>query len=88
MSANPHVFSSGDKVSNLLDLSVFANFMDSLEDQGGRVCADYVWIGGTMQDLRSKTRVLETMPTKPEELPHWNYDGSSTGQAPGINQLS
>lgn len=23
------------------------------------------------------------MPTKPEELPHWNYDGSSTGQAPG-----
>lgn len=23
------------------------------------------------------------MPSSPEELPTWNYDGSSTGQAPG-----
>ena len=29
---------------------------------------------------RSKTRVLTKVPTKPEDLPVWNYDGSSTGQ--------
>lgn len=28
-------------------------------------------------------RVLEKMPSSVEELPTWNYDGSSTGQAPG-----
>jgi hypothetical protein len=30
-----------------------------------------------------KSRTLSKVPTKPEELPTWNYDGSSTGQAPG-----
>ena len=44
-----------------------------------------MWIGGTGQDLRSKARTLSKMPTKPEDLPHWNYDGSSTGQAPGTD---
>jgi glutamine synthetase len=45
-----------------------------------------VWIGGLEAvDLRAKDR---TLPEKaggyqPEELPVWNYDGSSTGQAPG-----
>ena len=28
-------------------------------------------------------RVLNAMPSSVEELPSWNYDGSSTGQAPG-----
>jgi hypothetical protein len=46
---------------------------------------EYVWIGGTGADLRSKARTLAKVPTKPEELPHWNYDGSSTGQAPGTD---
>lgn len=38
-----------------------------------------------MSDLRSKTKCLDTKPAKVEELPHWNYDGSSTGQAPGTD---
>jgi len=54
-------------------------------DQKGRILAEYVWIGGTGIDYRSKTRVLDKMPEKPEDLPIWNYDGSSTGQAPGHN---
>ena len=37
--------------------------------------------GGTMEDMRSKSRVLTKVPATPEELPAWNYDGSSTGQA-------
>lgn len=47
--------------------------------------AEYVWIGGSGQDVRSKARTLTKMPEKPEDLPHWNYDGSSTGQAPGTD---
>jgi len=51
--------------------------------------AEYVWIGGAYTtggfDLRSKTKSLESKPTKVEDLPIWNYDGSSTGQAPGTD---
>lgn len=49
----------------------------------GKVCAEYIWIGGTEQDLRCKTKVLSKVPKSVEDLPKWNYDGSSCGQAPG-----
>lgn len=42
--------------------------------------AEYIWIGGN-NELRSKCRVLD-LPNN-FELPDWNYDGSSTGQAVG-----
>ena len=50
----------------------------------GYVLAEYVWIdvdGG----CRSKTKVIPqaVVALKPEKLPEWNFDGSSTGQAPG-----
>lgn len=32
--------------------------------------------------MRSKTKVLDAIPSSPSDLPIWNYDGSSTGQAP------
>jgi len=48
----------------------------------GKVLAEYVWIGGSLSDLRAKTKVIECIPTL-ESLPVWNYDGSSTDQAPG-----
>jgi glutamine synthetase len=51
-------------------------------DQGTRIQAEYVWIDGT-NGLRSKTRSLESAPASVEELPDWNFDGSSTEQAPG-----
>lgn len=47
------------------------------------VQAEYVWLGGTGQDLRCKTRTLNEKPTAVDQLPLWNYDGSSCGQAPG-----
>ncbi|KAH9249456.1 hypothetical protein BASA81_012818 [Batrachochytrium salamandrivorans] len=47
--------------------------------------AEYVWLDAK-QEARSKTKVI---PGKKgvtlEELSHWNYDGSSCGQAPGID---
>jgi len=46
---------------------------------------EYIWIGGSGNDLRCKTRTWakSTPPSDVSELPIWNFDGSSTGQAPG-----
>ncbi|WPH01669.1 Glutamine synthetase [Acrodontium crateriforme] len=52
--------------------------------QRGQVIAEYVWIdasGGT----RSKCKTLPSVPASIKDLPEWNFDGSSTGQAPGDN---
>ena len=41
---------------------------------------EYIWIGGN-GELRSKTRVLNKNIHTITEVPIWNFDGSSTGQA-------
>jgi len=51
--------------------------------QGDKVQATYIWIGGSGEDIRSKTRTLPRKVTSIDDLPDWNYDGSSTNQAPG-----
>lgn len=45
---------------------------------------EYVWIDAFM-GVRSKTKVVHETSVKLEDLPEWNYDGSSTGQAPGTD---
>lgn len=48
--------------------------------------AEYVWIGGRgSMDLRSKARTISGPVHLPKEVPIWNFDGSSTEQAPGEN---
>lgn len=46
------------------------------------VMAEYVWLDGFFK-LRSKSRLVKPNIKNPADLPEWNYDGSSTEQAPG-----
>lgn len=82
MTAAPVVFGTSGTISPLLDTSILPRFLAL--PQFGKVAAEYVWIGGSGADLRSKTKTLDKIPKAPEDLPIWNYDGSSTGQAPGV----
>ena len=44
---------------------------------------EYIWLGGNY-NIRSKTKVVHSdKPPILDSLEHWNYDGSSTGQAEG-----
>lgn len=48
-----------------------------------KILAEYVWVDAEGQP-RSKTRTLPAEKAKSvDSLPKWNFDGSSTGQAPG-----
>jgi len=51
-------------------------------DQGGSIQAEYVWIGGH-GELRCKSKTITHKITDLSQLPNWDFDGSSTDQAPG-----
>ena len=75
------VYGTTKTVSSILDQQIYERFQPL--DQTGRVMAEYIWIGGSGQDLRGKTKTISMAPKNVAELPIWNFDGSSTGQAPG-----
>jgi len=52
-------------------------------EQRGKVQCEYIWIGGSGIDIRCKCRTLPSKVTSVSDIPVWNYDGSSTGQADG-----
>lgn len=65
-----------------LDPSVIQKY-DSLPFPGETILAEYVWVDAD-GNARSKTRTLPASKGESvDTLPKWNFDGSSTGQAPG-----
>ncbi|GFH61489.1 hypothetical protein CTEN210_17965 [Chaetoceros tenuissimus] len=65
-----------------LDPAVISKY-DALSFPADKIMAEYVWVDAD-GNTRSKTRTLT--PDKAEaveNLPKWNFDGSSTNQAPG-----
>lgn len=44
-----------------------------------KTCVEYIWIDKTQQ-YRSKTKVFQNKIKSLEQLPNWNFDGSSTNQ--------
>jgi hypothetical protein len=80
------VFGTTGSIKQILDGSIYERFAGL--EQGGKVAAEYVWLGGLMSDLRSKTKTLLKAPKTVADLPDWNYDGSSCGQAPGASLVS
>lgn len=68
-------------ITNLVEKTALLQKYLDLNQQGA-VIAEYVWIDST-GNLRSKARTLEGKAYNLNHLPEWNFDGSSTGQAPG-----
>jgi glutamine synthetase len=65
-----------------LDPAVIARY-GALGFPEGKILAEYVWVDA-VGNTRSKTRTLPAAKGKSiDTLPKWNFDGSSTGQAPG-----
>ena len=50
------MYGTTGSISALLDGAISRDFINTLTDIGGKCVAEYVWIGGTGQDLRSKAR--------------------------------
>jgi glutamine synthetase len=61
--------------------SKFTTRFNGLTSENETTIAEYVWIGGSGFDLRSKTMCIPKICTQIEDFPLWNYDGSSTNQA-------
>jgi len=73
---------AGFSYSNQLNVGVWDNYFQL--NQGSRIQAEYVWLGGD-GEFRCKTKTLDSECKSISDYPIWNYDGSSTNQAPGSN---
>merc|ERR1712196_164830 len=63
-----------------LDTQILDRYMSL--DVSSKVQAEYLFIDAD-GEVRSKCRTVDASKATLDQLPSWNYDGSSTNQAPG-----
>ncbi|CAK1588693.1 unnamed protein product [Parnassius mnemosyne] len=84
---NPKIL-SGPVLTNspnaVLSKTLLSRYND-LPLPADKILATYIWIDGSGEHMRCKDRTLNFIPKQPKDLPVWNFDGSSTGQADGHN---
>merc|ERR1719387_2192531 len=78
MNARTRAVQMAEKVD--IDPAVLAQYMAL--PVSGKVQAEYIFIDAD-GDVRSKCRTVDASKATVDQLPDWNYDGSSTNQAPG-----
>ncbi|XP_024236286.1 glutamine synthetase isoform X1 [Oncorhynchus tshawytscha] len=78
-----HLAMASVSVSSRLNKAIHQHYMSL--PQGDLCQVTYIWIDGSGEGLRNKTRTLDREPQGIEDIPEWNFDGSSTYQAEGSN---
>jgi len=81
------VFKTCDKMeatSLVSNAAILGKYL-ALSQPKDKVQVMYVWIDGSGEHVRAKTKTVSFVPKEASELPIWNFDGSSTGQAEGSN---
>jgi len=73
-----------ESTSLVSNASILGKYL-SLAQPKDKVQVMYVWIDGSGEHVRAKTKTVGFVPKEASELPIWNFDGSSTGQAEGSN---
>lgn len=72
-------------LNNYHQFNLGKHYLEACKQPENTICLEYVWIDGTKEKLRSKTRVVNYNPKSVADCPEWNFDGSSTGQAQESN---
>jgi len=78
------IMPSGSIPNNATNKTVIDRYLN-IPQPIDKIQACYIWIDGTGEGLRNKTRTVDGVPKNVKDLPIWNYDGSSTYQAEGSN---
>ncbi|XP_019735206.1 glutamine synthetase-like [Hippocampus comes] len=74
---------SSPSISSCLNKTVRKHYMSL--PQGDKCQVTYIWIDGTGEGLRNKTRTLAAEPKSLQDIPEWSFDGSSTSQSEDYN---